>query len=167
MKRFFAFLLAFCCAFLLAGCGKHISDSSPHKNYEYASILRAARSSEDKIPIITNPKQDKFGLLELYDLSEDAMQEYAVSFSATNDKAYGIAIVLPKEGKTDTITQKLTAMIESCQNAFRNYLPKEYEIAKAAKLEVLESGEVVLAMCENDDLVFDNIVSALKEKAAL
>lgn len=165
MKRLTLLALIFFCIFALVGCSK--TDSSKQSNQNYAEILVASRPSADKTPVITNPKQDTFGLLELYDLAEDTMQQYAISFSAMNNKAYGIAIVMPEEGKTDLVVEKLNAMIESCQNAFRNYLPDEYEIAQDAKLEIVDSGEVVLAMCKDDDVVLKNIVTALQQKESL
>ncbi len=165
MKRHTLLALVFFCIFLFVGCSK--TDSHNQSSQNYAEILVASRPLADKTPVITNPKQDTFGLLELYDLAEDTMQQYAISFSAMNNKAYGIAIVMPKEGKTDLIVEKLHAMIESCKNAFRNYLPDEYEIAQDAKLKIVESGEVVLAMCKDDDVVLENIMAALQQKETL
>ena len=37
----------------------------------------------------------------------------------------------------------------------------QYEIAKAAKVEVVPSGEVVLVCCENSDAVLASIKAAL------
>jgi len=42
-----------------------------------------------------------------------------------------------------------------------HYLEDQYAIAKAAKVEVVPSGEVVLVCCENSDAVLSAIKTAL------
>lgn len=162
MKR----LIFLACLLLLiftTACSKQPNSTTNNISDYYASVLSSCRSVDDAFPIITDVSQDKFGLLELCELDENIMQNYAVSFSAMNNRAYGIAIILPIQGNTDVVADKLTAFVCAQQNAFRDYLPNQYLIAEDAKTEILDSGEVVLVMCENSDVVLQNIKTTLAQ----
>ena len=91
---------------------------------------------------------------------EDA-EAYAISTSMMNVKAYSIAIVKPKEGKTEAITTGLQSFIDAQKKSFESYLADQGEIAKAAILKTLDDGTVILVMCEDQDKVYDAIVSNL------
>lgn len=160
MKRLIAFCLTLCLAAVLAGCGS--SPSQPEEPRDYAAILTAACGGEPAAPVITSPSEDIYGLLELYELDESLMKQYAVSFSAMNTSAYGVAIILPAEGKAKEVKEKLQAFIQSQMTAQENYLPDQYAIAKAAKLDTMKTGEVVLVMSEDGDAIFKALSEALK-----
>ena len=100
--------------------------------------------------------------LEVLGLTAEDVESASYSVSLMNVKAYGVAIVKPAEGKTDAVKEALSGFIESQKSAQENYLADQYAIAKAAKLETLKSGEVVLVMCENQDQVFQSSETALK-----
>ena len=67
----------------------------------------------------------------------------------------------PAEGKTDAVKQALQDFVTHEQMSMEHYLEDQYQIAKAAKVEVLPSGEVVLVCCENSDAVLSAIKTAL------
>ncbi|MEG0943960.1 MAG: DUF4358 domain-containing protein [Angelakisella sp.] len=91
---------------------------------------------------------------------EDA-EAYAISTSMMNVKAYSIAIVKPKEGKTEAITTGLQGFVDAQKKSFESYLADQGEIAKASILKTLDDGTVILVMCEDQDKVYDAIVSNL------
>ena len=57
--------------------------------------------------------------------------------------------------------QALQDFVTHEQMSMEHYLEDQYQIAKAAKVEVLPSGEVVLVCCENSDAVLSAIKTAL------
>lgn len=184
MKRILSIVLSLSLVLALAGCGA--SSSQPSGPRDYAAILSGARDQElNNTAVIFSYKDDaekewsaqgayagdldedsledqaEAGFLML-GLDEDDVAEAAFSVSLMNVQSYGVAIVKPDEGKTEAVQQSLAGFIEAQKAAQQNYLADQYEIAKAAKLEVLKSGEVVLVMCEGQDSVFNSIKAALK-----
>ena len=87
--------------------------------------------------------------------------DFAASVSGMMVQSYGIAIVKPAEGKADAVKQALQDFVTHEQMSMEHYLEDQYQIAKAAKVEVLPSGEVVLVCCENSDAVLSAIKTAL------
>ena len=83
--------------------------------------------------------------------------------SMMNVKAYGIAAVMPAEGKEEAVTEALQGYIDRQQQSFETYLADQYEVAKNARLETLEDGTVLMVMCEDQDTIFDGISSSILE----
>lgn len=106
-------------------------------------------------------EDDSAFVLEMMGLNADDMTAFGLSVSMMNVKAYGIAAVRPAEGKEQTIYDALQAYVERQQSSFQHYLEDQYEIAKAAKLETLEDGTVLMVITENADQVFEAIKSAI------
>ena len=94
-------------------------------------------------------------------LTEEDVEEAAFSVSMMNVQSYGLAIVKPADGKEAAVTEGLQTFIDGQKAAQENYLADQYAIAKAAKLDTVKSGEVVLVMCEEQDTVFSSIKNAL------
>lgn len=157
-------LLSLVLALLLVctGCSSRPSqDTAPRQ--DYAAILRQFLPASSDLPILTDPSQDAYGVLELYELSDQLMQQYAITLSPSNNTPYALAIILPEAGQQQTLLEKLQALIEQKQLVFQDYLPKQYAIAADAKLETMDTGEVVLAMCPNSDEVMEEIRQELED----
>ena len=181
-KRLLAALLAVAALFALAGCSKsNKADAAPK---DYTKILHDARPDEDnEYYMIFSPGEDgkftaQYGysdsydaaqldeeirnmLLPLLNLEEDMYTDFAASVSGMMVQSYGIAIVKPAEGKQQAVSEALDAYVQSQMQSMEHYLEDQYQIAKAAKVEVLPSGEVVLVCCENSDAVLSAIKTAL------
>ena len=99
--------------------------------------------------------------LQVLGLAEEDVEEAAFSVSMMNVQSYGLAIVKPAEGRQAAVTEGLQAFIDSQKAAQENYLADQYAIAKAARLDAVKSGEVVLVMCAEQDAVFSSIKDAL------
>ncbi len=157
-------LILICACLLLAGCA---NSAVPEKvlpvQKDYASMILENRDPQDNVQIITSPKQDMYGLLELYELNEDLMQQYAISISAKNTQSYAIAIIQPTPDSQEEVYNKLAALVDLQKTAQRDYLPEQYEIACKAKLEIQPSGEVVLVMCEDSEDIYSAICEQLEE----
>lgn len=181
-KRLLAALLAVAALFALVGCSK--SDKADAAPKDYTKILHDARPDEDnEYYMIFSPGEDgkftaQYGysdsydaaqldeeirsmLLPLLNLEEDMYTDFAASVSGIMVQSYGIAIVKPAEGKADAVKQALQDFVTHEQMSMEHYLEDQYQIAKAAKVEVLPSGEVVLVCCENSDAVLSAIKTAL------
>lgn len=180
MKRFIAFSLAFCLALGLAGCGSAPAGSGPK---DYPAILSAARpdADNDAYPVFTL-KEGAWGASGAYaaDLNDEDLQtqaalalqslgiaaedvqEAAFSLSLMNVQSYAVAIIKPVQNRTGEIKEALKGYIEGQKAAQQNYLPDQYAIAKAARLETLKSGEVILVMRDGQNDVYTAIEKALK-----
>ncbi len=183
-KRIVSVILSLCLGLALAGCGG--AASQPSGPRDYAAILSGARdadtNSETVIFTYKDEAEKEWGAqgayagdldadsmedqaeasLMMLGLDEDDITEAAFSVSLMNVQSYGVAIVKPAEGKTEAVKEGLSGFIEAQKAAQQNYLADQYEIAKAAKLEVMKSGEVVLVMCKGQDNVLSAIKAALK-----
>lgn len=180
MKRIFSLLAACLLALGLAACSSSPASSAGPK--DYAAILTAARPSEDNdnyvifhlkdgVYTATGGYADELTdedvasqgamCLQVLGLTEEDVQEAAFSVSMMNVQSYGLAIVKPADGKEAAVTDGLQTFIDGQKAAQENYLADQYAIAKAAKLDTVKSGEVVLVMCEEQDTVFSSIKDAL------
>lgn len=181
-KRILAALLALGCALLVfTGCGSK-KDTTP-KNY--TQIIHDAREAEDNdYYMIFSPAEDgkftaQYGysesyedadqldeeirnmLLPLLNLEEGDYTDFSASVSGMMVQSYALAIVKPAEGRQEAVKQALLDFVTSEQSSMEHYLEDQYAIAKAAKVEVVPSGEVVLVCCENSDAVLSAIKTAL------
>ena len=186
MKRIIACLMAGVMLLALVGCGASGSSGSASSaaKKDYTQILHDARPDEDnEYDMIFSPGEDgkftaQYGysdsydaaqldeeirnmLLPLLNLEEDMYTDFAASVSGMMVQSYGIAIVKPAEGKADAVKQALQDFVTHEQMSMEHYLEDQYAIAKAAKVEVVPSGEVVLVCCENSDAVLSAIKTAL------
>ena len=98
---------------------------------------------------------------ESFGFVEADMERYAISLGMVNTQAYGVAIILPAEGRQQAVLDQVDAFVEMQRRAQENYLPDQYEIAMAAQVEIAPTGEVLLAMCEDATTVMDNMLAEL------
>lgn len=165
MKRFFSLILL--PILLLTGCSAKPDSqlTAQERTALYQSAIRDARSQEenDAYPIVTSDTDDMAPLLlELLGLSVGDMSAYAISASAMNIKAYGIAALYPAEGRDEAVKEALRDFIDRQKKNFEQYLADQYDIASNARLETLEDGTVLLVMCDGQDEVFTSIRSAIE-----
>ena len=183
MKRIIASLLAGLCLLALVGCsaGSKADSAAPK---DYSQIIHDAREAEDNdYYMIFSPAEDgkftaQYGysasyppddlndeiqnmLLPLLDLPEGSYTDLAASLSAMMVQSYGVAIVKPAEGKTQEVVDAMDAYIQNQQQTMEHYLEDQYQIAAAAKVATVPTGEVVMVCCENSDAVMNAIKTAL------
>ena len=175
MKRIIAALLAGLTLFALVGCSASSkADSSTPK--DYSQIIHDARSEEDNEynMIFANGADGKFTAIDGYsaeyeadmtlpllNLEEGQYTDFAASISAMMVQSYAVAIVKPAEGKTEDVKAALEAYVASEQQSMEHYLEDQYQIAKAATVTVVPTGEVVLVCAEDHDAILANIEKAL------
>lgn len=137
----------------------------PAENQKLGDILTAARSAEDNEyypPVLSVEDPQAAMLLELMSLKAEDLSSFAISVSPMNVKAYGVAILKPAEGKNDAVLAAANNWVTNKQKEFENYLPDQYEVSKAATVDQLADGTVVLVMSENGADVQKAIVDAMK-----
>lgn len=99
--------------------------------------------------------------LSLLGLTADDVENYAISISPMNTRAYGIAIIKPAGGHEETVRQALEGFIQTQQQNFESYLPDQYEIAKNGYVKTLDDGTFVMVLTENQDTIYESIVNGL------
>ena len=85
-----------------------------------------------------------------------------MSISMMNVHAYGIAAIKPAEGKEETVKTALQGFIDTQKANFEHYLADQFEIAKAAKLETLSDGTVLMVLCSDSENIYNSISSAIE-----
>ncbi len=170
--------------FSLAGGGLCPTGSGSEAK-DYSQIIHDARTEEEnKNMMIVRPgdgegsftamdgyssemtaddinSQTESMILPMLGLEEGDWEDFAVSLSLMNIRSYAVAIVKPAEDKTDDVRKALESYVTSQQLSMENYLADQYEIAKAATVKTVPSGEVVLVCCEDADSVLASIEKAL------
>ena len=183
MKRLIAALLAGLTLFALVGCsaGSKADSAAPQ---DYSQILHDARTDEENEydMIFTKGEDGKFTaqygysaeyeadqlsdevanmMMPLLGLEDDMYDDFAASVSGMMVRVYGVAIVKPAEGKTQDVVDAMEAYVQSQQKSMEHYLEDQYQIASAARVATVPTGEVVMVCCEDSDTVFENIKKAL------
>ena len=102
-------------------------------------------------------------VLETAGLNQEDMTAFGISMSLMNVQAYGIAAVMPAEGREDAVKEALQGYIDRQKQSFENYLADQYAVAESARLETLSDGTVLMVMCQDQDTVFDAISKAIEE----
>lgn len=182
MKKCTAALAALALCLGLAGCGAASSSASQTQPVDYTQAIVDARSDTDnerdilaakagedaaythnpqEIPAEEAAPQAEMVLMTL-GLEPAQLDEYACSVSLMNVQAYAVGIFRPAEGEAEAVQAALETYVSSIQQAFQNYLPDQYEIAKGAKVQTLGTGEVVLALCEDAS----GVLSAIEDRLA-
>lgn len=175
MKRMISLSLALMMALsLLTACGggnaQPSESQAPEKTPEELTTLYAdaitANGGEmvEYNPVISASREDDGSamLLETLGLKTEDMTAFGVSASMMNVKAYGIALVRPAQGKEDAVKEALQGFIDTQKSNFETYLADQYEVAKAARLETLSDGTILMVMAEDQDAIFDAIKDAVE-----
>ena len=183
MKRLIAALLAGLTLFALVGCsaGSKADSAAPK---DYSQILHDARTDEENEydMIFTKGEDGKFTAIDGYsaeyeagqlddevrnlmmpllNLEDDMYTDLAASVSSMMVRSYAVAIVKPAEGKTQDVVDAMDAYVQGQQKSMEHYLEDQYQIAAAARVATVPTGEVVMVCCEDSDTVFENIKKAL------
>lgn len=172
MRRIWEPILAALLVLSLAGCGTSGGGEStpPSRTPEeltaaYQEAIEGARDDEtnEAIPVITASDQSMADIvLPMVGVTDENTTAYAVAVSPMNMRAYGVAAIMPAEGQEDAVLESVNAFVEQQRSAFSTYLPDQYEIAEAAKVETLSDGTILLVMCQDQDTVLTSIREALE-----
>ncbi len=168
MKKMIALLAAaLTLTAVLTACGQKQESRTPE---ELTQVYADALTENGGEMVEYNPVISKVDsedpvsamILESMGLKEEDMTAFGVSGSMMNVKAYGIAAVMPAEGKEEAVKEGLQGFIDRQKSSFETYLADQYAVAESARLETLEDGTVLMVMCEDQDTVFDGIRAAIE-----
>ena len=156
---------------LLAGCSGGGAGATSAKTPEELTQLYASAITDnggeqvEYNPVISQvSEEDMSGMvLETAGLNQEDMTAFGISMSLMNVQAYGIAAVMPAEGREDAVKEALQGYIDRQKQSFENYLADQYAVAESARLETLSDGTVLMVMCQDQDTVFDAISKAIEE----
>lgn len=168
MKKMIALLAAaLTLTAVLTACGQKQESRTPEELTQvYADALtQNGGEMVEYNPVISKvDSEDPVSamILESMGLKEEDMTAFGVSGSMMNVKAYGIAAVMPAEGKEEAVKEGLQGFIDRQKSSFETYLADQYAVAESARLETLEDGTVLMVMCEDQDTVFDGIRAAIE-----
>lgn len=165
MKRLLPLVL--CIMLALSACGG-TGDQTPQLTTEeretlYKQAIEDARTDADNESNKVSTSADDVNAmtLDMLGFTKEDVDAFAISVSLINIRAYGIAVVMPAEGKAETVKTGLQTFIDNQKMSFQNYLVDQYTIANNARLEELEDGTIVLVMCADQDTVYDSIVATI------
>lgn len=152
---------------MLAGCSKAPAAKTAEELttlYNTSITANGGEMVQYNPPFTAFKEEDgsEFMLTEMFKLKKDDVKALAVSGSMMNVKAYGIAAVMPAEGKEQAVKDALQSYIDFQKQTFETYLPDQRDIANAAKLETLSDGTILMVMCEGQDTVFNGIKTAIE-----
>ncbi len=148
---------------LLAACG-----GAKPSTADYTQVLSAARPAElneiELFDIVSGSGDALHDQIfsEVNGFVETDMERYAISLGMLITQAYGVAIILPAEGRHDAVLAQVNNYVEMQKKAQENDLQDQYEIAKTAIVKTAESGEILLAMCEGATDVLAQMEEGLK-----
>ena len=168
MKKMIALLAAaLTLTAVLTACGQKQESRTPEELTQvYAdAITENGGEMVEYNPVISKvDSEDPVSamILESMGLKEEDMTAFGVSGSMMNVKAYGIAAVMPAEGKEEAVKEGMQGFIDRQKSSFETYLADQYAVAESARLETLEDGTVLMVMCEDQDTVFDGIRAAIE-----
>lgn len=168
MKKMIALLAAaLTLTAVLTACGQKQESRTPEELTQVYADALTENGGEmvEYNPVISKvDSEDSVSamILESMGLKEEDMTAFGVSGSMMNVKAYGIAAVMPAEGKEEAVKEGLQGFIDRQKSSFETYLADQYAVAESARLETLEDGTVLMVMCEDQDTVFDGIRAAIE-----
>ncbi len=170
MKRIFCAAIAALTLFSFTACQKEPAPKEFTAEELKPIFQEAVTSARDEelntvLPVLSSSKDEGGALIfDMAGLTDEDIKAAAISISAMNIKAYGIAVIAPAEGKAETVQAGLDNFVKTQQQSFANYLPDQREIADSAILKTREDGIIVLVMCEDAQTVYDSITATLDEK---
>ncbi len=154
---------------VMAGCGEKMEEKpelTPEERTQlYQTAIEGARNQEmnEAVPVLTSPEEDLApAVLGLLGVTEEDLSCFAIAVSPVNIKAYGIAAILPADGREAAVVDGLQAFIDRQKSNFQQYLADQYAIAEQARLETLKDGTVLMVMCEGSDEVLEHIKTTIE-----
>lgn len=163
MKKLISVILILLTAASLAACGKKYEPIGFENYTQLLNAVRTEQQASDFEAVSDKESDTAKSIFAMTGISADDIDEFSAACSFMNVNAYCVGVFMPAQGKANAVESKLKEYAVLQQKNMENYLPDQYEIAKAAKIGIAKSGEVVIVMCENSDEMYEKIMSSLIE----
>ena len=132
MKVMFALLLA--AALILTGCGKTQPVPEQPEPTPRLSLQEMADRLAVRFGLDLPAALDKQMLQDLLELEEEDLEEYAGQISMSMVSADNLIFLRPKPDSFKKAQKALSKRLEYVRLAFENYLPDQYEKARAGSV---------------------------------
>lgn len=111
------------------------------------------------IPIISTTDKDADMIFTLMHLNAGYLEEYAVSTSQSNTRAYSVAIVKAKKGYEEEVVVGLSTRIDDLRRGVKNYPDQLYLVDNVVMEQV--GDYLVFIICDNADKVYDEFYKVM------
>lgn len=130
-----------------------------------AAVIHDNRNADDNqyMDIMSPENSDEF-ILEFLGLNTVTLDDWAVSMSMMNVKAYGIMVMKPAADDMEATMTALQTWVDNTKQSYEQYLADQYEIACQAVVKTVGDYAMVV-MCEDAATVAANIETALGNMA--
>ncbi|AWZ47951.1 hypothetical protein C3495_03595 [Clostridiaceae bacterium 14S0207] len=147
-------LLAIVCIGLLGGCSSKGNEEV--KEVSMNTIVEKVKGATDSKMFMEEKEE---GLERFYDIKKDDIEEFALFLPSKNIQANEIAILKLKSSEdVEKIKEKINKRIEDQSNAFKQYIPEQYDIIK--NNEIVQKGKYILFVADKNK---DKVKSAFEE----
>ena len=154
MKKTVFFLCFVLLVSLLAGCSSGESVSTAMTTKEMSDKI------QESFPFAMPGEVDDDMLRDLFYVDADAVEEHTSIMSLANVSADNLVIVKAQSGKAAEVAEGLNKRLEDVRASFQQYLPEQYDKAKAGK--VITKGDYVFLVIlgsENSENFTEDMVS--------
>lgn len=104
---------------------------------------------------------DEATLGNLYYLTTEDVNDYAIFLPLMNVQATEVMVVEAKDGKVDAVKEALDKRMQDLDTTWSQYLPDQYELVKN-HVTFTEGNYVVIVIAEDAQAIADDIQAALK-----
>lgn len=111
------------------------------------------------IPIISMQDKDSDMVMTLMHLNPEYLEEFAVSASQSNTRAYSVAIVKAKKGFEENIVVGLSTRIDDLRRGVKNYPDQIYLVDNLVMEQV--GDYLVFIVCDNADDVYEEFYKVM------
>lgn len=161
MKKILSLFLILTLAFTACSSSKY--EAIPFESYtQLINAVRTEQEATDFEAIDSKTSDEATSLFAMTGVNKDDVAEFSAAVSFMNVSAYCIGVFKPEQGKGDSIERALKEFVSLQQKNMENYLPDQYDIAKAAQIGKAKSGEIVIVMGENSEKAYGIIMASLK-----
>lgn len=122
--------------------------------------VRPEEYRENDIPIISEKSPNADLVFTLMHLKPEMLETYAISTSASNSRAYCVAIIKPHVEYSEQVMVSISERIEDLLKNVKDY-PDQLYVVENHKMQQV-GDYIVLVICENSDKVFDELVKVME-----
>lgn len=123
--------------------------------------VRPEEYQNQDIPVITKDDTKADLVFTLMHLNPEYLEEYAISVSENNTRAYTVAIVKAKPNFEEELTVGYSQRLEDLSKSMKNY-PDQMYLLEHIKLEQI-GDYLVLIVCDNAEEVYNQIYNVMEK----
>lgn len=122
--------------------------------------VRPEEYRKNDIPVISDKSPNADLVFTLMHLKPEMLETYAISTSASNSRAYCVAIIKPYVEYSEQVMVSISERIEDLLKNVKDY-PDQLYVVENHKMQQV-GDYIVLVICENSDKVFEELVKVME-----